>query len=212
MSPDNFSHLPPEGEARAAALAEEVRELRALLAELQSELKPAVESSLRERSSELQRMGGELAERQEQAERLRRELDEALARAGELEREAERWRGAATRGLDEIAVKARAAADRFDRREAELVQALAGVRALLEASRAEAGAALEAQGAALKQLERSRRRAGALKAKVLRREARRLEMTRSLSWRLTAPLRWIPQAMGRLLLGGARLRRRLFKR
>ncbi len=204
MSPDNASHLPPapEGEARAAALAQDVRELKALLAELQAELRPAVQSSLRERSAELQRLGGELAERQAA-------LDEAQARTGELEREVERWRGAATRGLDEIAERARASAARFERREAELSQTLAAIRAQLEASRAQADAAVMARDGALRDLARSRRRVGSLKAKVLRREAHRVRMTRSLSWRITAPLRWIPQAFHRLLLGAARLRRRL---
>ena len=207
MSPDNASNPPPapEGEVRAAALAQEVRELKALLAELQAELRPAIQSSLRERSAELQRLGGELAERQD-------ELETALARTGELEREVERWRGAATRGLDEIAERARDAAQRFERQEAELNQALAAVRAQLETSLGQADAALTARDGALKDLERSRRRIGSLRAKVMRREARRVQMTRSLSWRITAPLRWMALAMQRLLLSGARLRRRMLRR
>lgn len=194
MTPDN-----------ASALAEEVRQLKALLVELQAELTPAMQSSLRERSSELQRLGGELAERQDK-------LDKAQARAADLERDVERWRGTATRGVDEIAERARATAERFEQQSAELNQTLAVVRAKLEASRVQTDAASQARDGALKDLERSRRRLGSLKAKLLRREARRVQMTRSFSWRITAPLRWLAQGMKRLLLGGARLRRRMFRR
>jgi DNA repair exonuclease SbcCD ATPase subunit len=198
MSPDNAFPLPPEGEARSSALADEVRALKALLAELQSEISPAVMSSLRERSSELQRLSGE--------------LDASLTHAAELQREVERWRGAALRGLDEISDRAHAAAERFEQREAELSQALSAVRDQLEASRAQAASASQARDAAMKDVERARRRSLSLKYKVLRREAVRLRMTRSLSWRITAPLRWIAQATHQLLLGLARLRRRLMKR
>jgi chromosome segregation ATPase len=212
MADDSASHLPASPETRAAALAEEVRELRALLAELQSELRPAVQSSLRERSTELQRLGGEMAEQAAEADRLRRELGEAHSRAQELEREAERWRGAATRGVEEIAERARAAAERFEQRTGELDQALAAARARLEAVLARAEAAIEAREEALKDLGRARRRSGSLRARVLRAEARRVDMQRTLSWRITAPLRWIPMAIRRLLLGAARLRRRVLKR
>lgn len=211
MAPDNAPPLSPEPEGRAAALAEEVRQLKALLVELQAELKPAIQSSLRERSSELQRLGGEMAEREAQARRLRGELDEALVRTRDLEREVERWRGAAQRGVEEVAEKAREAAQRFEARTDELNQALAAVRRQLQASRAQSEAAVQARETAVRDLERTRRRAGALKARVLRREARRVQMMTSLSWRITAPLRWLALATRRMLLGGARLRRRLFK-
>jgi chromosome segregation ATPase len=213
MSPDN-AYLPPapESEVRAAALAEEVRQLKSLLEALQAELEPAIQSRLRERSSELQRIGGELAELQVEAERLRLQLDHAQARSADLEREVERWRGAATRGVDEIAERARAAAARLEARMAELDEAMARLRVQLDASRGQTQAAILEREAAVKALERSRRRIGSLKAKVLRREARRMQMTRSLSWRLTSPLRWAQQVGSRLLLGGARLRRRLLKR
>jgi chromosome segregation ATPase len=213
MSPDN-TYLPPapESDVRTAALAEEVRQLKALLEALQAELEPAIQSRLRERSSELQRIGGELAERQVEAGQLRRELDQAQARSADLEREVERWRGAATRGVEEIAERARAAAERFEARTAELDQALARLRAQLETSQDQTQAAIGEREAAARALERSRRRIGSLKAKVLRREARRMQMMRSASWRFTAPLRWVQQALHRLALGGARLRRRLLKR
>lgn len=214
MSSDDASPLPqsPPGGARADALAEEVRQLKALLGELQSALGPGFQSALRERSSALQSLGGELAERQAEAERLRVELEDALARAGEMEREAERWRGAATRGVDEIAERHRAAVARFEAQSQALEQALAVLRAQLDASRAQAEAAAAACDGALTDAERARRRARVLKARVLRREAARIRTMRSLSWRITAPLRWIPQALRRLALGGARLRRRLMKR
>jgi chromosome segregation ATPase len=202
MSPDNAPHLPPpDGEA----LAEEVRRLRALLEDLQTELNPAVQSSLRERSSELQRMGGELHQ-------LQADLAEAQARSGELEREVERWRGAATRGVDEIAQRARDQAERFEAQTAEVGQALAALRAQLETSRGRAEAAAAARDEAAVALERSRRRNAALKSRVLRGEARRRQMTRTWVWRMGAPFRWLPQATRRLLLGGARLRRRLLRR
>ncbi|HEY5412112.1 MAG TPA: hypothetical protein VIJ94_15425, partial [Caulobacteraceae bacterium] len=60
--------------------------------------------------------------------------------------------------------------------------------------------------------ERRQRRVRALRAKVLGRERRRMQMTRSLSWRITAPLRWLPAALHRLMRRAARLRRKLFKR
>ena len=211
MAPDDAPPLLPEPEGRAAALAEEVRQLKALLVELQAELKPAIQSTLRERSGELQRLGGEMAEQEAEARRLQGELEGALARTRDLEREVERWRGAAQRGVDEIAERAREAAQRFEARTDELNQALGAMRSQMEASRAQAEAAVLAREAAVKDLERTRRRAGSLKAKVLRREARRVQMMQSLSWRITAPLRWLPRVLRQLLLGGARLRRRLFK-
>ena len=196
----------------AAALAGEVKALRALLEELQAELRPAVQSSLRERSSELQRQGAELDERRGEAERLGQALEAAEARAAELEREAARWREAARRGLDEIADRARAAAGRFEHQTAELNRALDAIRSELAASRTEAAAAAVARDAACALAERRQRRVRALRAKVLERERRRMRMTRSLSWRITWPLRWIPDALQRLLKGGARLRRRMLKR
>ena len=51
MASDNSA----EGDKDAAALAGEVKALRGLLETLQSQLNPAVQSSLRERSDELQR-------------------------------------------------------------------------------------------------------------------------------------------------------------
>jgi chromosome segregation ATPase len=212
MSSDDASPLRPAPAGRADTLAEEVRQLKALLAELQAELGPGISASLRERSSELQRMGAELDERQTEAQQAQRELDQAQARAADLEREVERWRGAATRGVDEIAERARAQTARFEALSQALEQALAELRAQLDLSKAQAQAATEARDGAVKQLEQARRRVRSLKAKVLRREKRRVEMMRSASWRITAPLRWIPAAGGRLMLGLARLRRRLLKR
>jgi chromosome segregation ATPase len=211
MAPDSSSP-PPANDARAAGLAEEVRELRRLLVDLQSDLKPAVQSSLRERSEELQRLGGELSVRDDELARLRRELDEARVRSSELDREVERWRDAARRGVDEVAEKARATAQRFELETAELTQSLASVRAQLEASRAQVRSIGQARDAALQQVERRGARIRALKAKVIRREVRRIELMNSLSWRLTAPIRWLPVAFRRALLGGARLRRRLLRR
>ncbi|HEX4097875.1 MAG TPA: hypothetical protein VHX64_14200, partial [Caulobacteraceae bacterium] len=121
-----------------AALALEVKALRALIEELQAGLGPSVQSSLRERSMELQRLGGELDERRARAERLQQALDAAEAKAAELEREAGRWRDAARRGLDEIAERARAAAARFEAETAELDRALNAIRAELASSHAEA--------------------------------------------------------------------------
>jgi chromosome segregation ATPase len=196
----------------ADALAGEVKALRALLEELQAELRPAVQSSLRERSSQLQQLGGELDERRAKAERLAAALDAAEARAAELEREAGRWKDAARRGLDEIAERARAAAARFEQQTQALNQALTAIKAELASSQAQAAAAVQARDAAAALAERGQRRARALKAKVLERERRRMRMARSLSWRITAPLRWIPAALNRLMKRGARLRRRMLKR
>ena len=118
-----------------------------------------------------------------------------------------------------IAFKARAASERFERETTELIGALASVRAQLESSRTqvEAGrvqakALTQARDAALQQVERRQARVRSLRAKIIRREVRRIEMMTSLSWRITAPLRWIPMALQRALLSGARLRRRLLKR
>ncbi len=197
---------------RGAALADEVRLLRRLLLDLQDELRPAVQSSLRERSSELQRLGGELSERDDELRQARAELQAALARSTELEQEVERWRDAAHRGVDEVAEKARAAAERFQQQSGELERALAAVRAQLETSRAQVQPITRARDAALQEVERRKARIRALKAKVLRREARRIEMMRSPSWRLTAPIRWLPRFIHRVLLETARLRRRLLKR
>ena len=86
MAPD------PMSEPKAQALSEEVRELKQLLAALQAELKPALQSSLRERSEELQRLGGELSERDDMVRSLKSELDAAGRRAVELEQDVERWR------------------------------------------------------------------------------------------------------------------------
>ena len=214
MASDDSSHLPPSApaDAGAAALAEEVRQLKALLIGLQADLGSGVQSSMRERSAELQRLGGELSDKDRQLERLRDELQSAGARAEELEAEVERWRGAATRCLDEIAAKARAASERFEAETAELIGTLASVRAQLESSRAQAKSLTQARDAALHQVERRQARVGALKAKVIRREMRRIELMTSLSWKITAPLRWFPKAIQRLMLSGARLRRRLLKR
>jgi chromosome segregation ATPase len=198
MASDNSSVQLAHGEEDAAALALEVKALRALLEELQADLSPAVQSSLRERSTELQRAGADLAERQETIERLQADLADAEARAAAFQEEADRWREAARRGLDEIGERARQAQARFDLQTAELNQALTAAKVRLEAAREEA--------------ERRQRRARSLKARVVSREKRRMQMTRSLSWRITAPLRWAIAATERRLLAGARLRRRLFKR
>ena len=212
MASENSADPPPGGEEEAAALAGEVKALRSLLEELQAELRPAVQSSLRERSSELQRQGGELAEREAEAERLRQALEAASARSLELEQEAARWREAAQRGLDEIAGRARATAERFAAETAELNRALTIVKAELAASQAQAAQALQARDEATALAERRRRRAASLRAKVVGREKRRMQMAGSLSWRITAPLRWMPAALHRMLKRGARLRRRLLKR
>ncbi len=171
-----------------------------------------MQSSLRERSSELQRLGGELDERQVEAQRLAAALEAAEARAVELEGEAARWKDAARRGLDEIAERARAAAARFEQQTRELNQALTAIKAELTASQAQAAAAADARDAASALAARGQRRARSLKAKVLERERRRMRMTRSLSWRITAPLRWLPAALSRLMKRAARLRRRMLKR
>ena len=199
-------------EQDAAALAQEVKALRALIEDLQGGLGPGVQSSLRERSSELQRLGGELDERRAEAERLQAELDAAEARAADQEREAGRWRDAARRGLDEIAERARAAAARFEAETQELNRALTAIRAELATSQAEASAAILARDASSALAERRQRRVRSLRAKVLERERRRMRITRSLSWKITAPLRWIPRALQRLLKRGARLRRRMLGR
>ena len=202
---------PPEGE-EAAALAAEVKALRALLEELQAGLGPAVQSSLRERSSALQQLGGELDAHRTEAERLRRALEAAEARAADLDREAARWREAALRGLADISEQARAAAVRFEARSAELDAALATMRSELTSSRAEASAAEAAREAAVALADRRQQRVRSLQAKVVARERRRKAMTESVSWRITTPLRWIPAALQRLAKRVARLRRRLLKR
>ena len=205
MASENSADPPGGGDKDAAALAGEVKALRGLLEELQAELRPAVQSSLRERSSQLQRLGGELDEHRIEAERLAQALDAAEARAAELEREAARWKDAARRGLDEISERARAAAARFEVQTAELNQALTAIKA-------QALAAAQARDAASALADRRQRRVRSLRAKVLERERRRMRMTRSVSWRITAPLRWVSDALGRLLKRGARLRRRMLKR
>ena len=196
----------------AAALAGEVKALRGLLETLQAQLSPAVQSSLRERSDELQRLGGELAERSAEVERLQAALDAASGRSSELEREVERWRDAARRGLDEIAERVRAAQARFEQETAELGRALTAARAELAAKTAEADAAVRASDEAAALAERRNRRIRALRAKVVGRERKRMRMARSLSWRITAPLRLVPAALHRMLRRGARLRRKLMGR
>lgn len=220
-------------DAGAAALADEVRALRALLEEVQAELKPAVQSSLRERSTELQRQGAELDAHREQAGRLALALEAVEARAAELEREAARWREAAHRGLDEIAGRARAQAALFDEQTQELNQALTAIRTALSASEAQASAAAEAHAAAMRQaqaaaadtlraaqahhaaearsaaeaLGKSRKQVRSLEAEAAERERQRVQMVRSVSWRITAPIRWVERLIKRL----AHLRRRLTK-
>ena len=214
MASDDSSNLPPSAasDAGAASLAEEVRQLRSLLVGLQADLGSGVQSSLRERSAELQRLGGELADRDRQLQRLQNELQSAGERAEALETEVERWRDVARRGVDEIADKARAASVRFEHQTAELIGTLASVRAQLESSRAQARTLTQARDAALQQVERRTARIRSLKAKIIRREVRRIELMTSLSWKITAPLRWAPEAFRQALLSVARLRRRLFKR
>jgi len=203
MAPD------PMSEPKAQALSEEVRELKQLLAALQAELKPALQSTLRERSEELQRLGGELSERDDAVRALRHDLDASLRRAVGLEQDVERWRDAAQRGVDDVARKARETAERFEQQTAELAQALALARSQLEASRAQTRSMTQARDAALREVERRKARILALKARIVRREARKI---RSLSWRITVPLRWWERTSHRLLLRGARLRRRLLGR
>lgn len=200
------------GDQDAAALAGEVKALRGLLETLQGQLSPAVQSSLRERSDELQRLGADLSEQKAEIERLQAALEAETGRSADLEREAERWRNAARQGLDEIAARVRAAQARFEEETTELGRALTAVRGELAAKTAEAEAAVTAQGEAAALAERRERRVRALRAKVVGREQRRMRMTRSLSWRITAPLRWIPAALHRLMRRGARLRRKLLKR
>ncbi len=209
MAPDTPASTPPEDEGRAEALAGEVRELRQLLIALQADLKPSIQSSLRERSSELQRLGGELSDQEAAARSLRVELDDSLRRVSELEEDVERWRDAARRGVDEVARKARETAERFERQTAELSEALSLARSQLEASRTLTRSMTQARDAALKEAERRKARILTLRTRIVRREARKV---RSLSWRITAPLRWLERTSHRWLLRGARLRRRLFKR
>lgn len=216
MASDNSSETPAEGDGDAATLALEVKALRALLEELQVELKPAVQSSLRERSSELQRAGADLAEQQAAIDRLTAALAAAEARSARLEEEAARWREAAHRGLDEIAERAREAAARFAQETAELNQALTAAKARLDAAQAEALKLKQARDAAREEAVVREDRIRVLETKVLGREQRLQEMTRSLSWRITTPLRWITRPLAAslqpLLLELARRRRRMMKR
>ena len=212
MDSDGAPITPPAGEDRSAALADEVRQLRRLLLDLQDALSPAVHSSLRERSDSIQRLGGELAEREDELRRLRLELEQAVVRSGELEAEAARWREAAHRGVEEVAERAKAAVERFAQETAELTRALAAVREQLDASRAQTRGIAQARDAAVQEAERRKTRVRQLKARVIAREARRVQMTRSWSWRLTAPLRWLPLFVHRTLLETARMRRRMFGR
>ena len=200
------------GDQDAAALAGEVKALRGLLETLQGQLSPAVQSSLRERSDELQRLGADLSEQRAEIDRLQAALETEASRSADLEREAERWRDAARRGLDEIAERVRAAQARFEQETSELGRALTAVRGELAAKTAEAEAAVRAHGEAAAFAERRQRRVRALRAKVIGRERLRMRMMRSLSWRITAPLRWIPAALHRMLRRGARLRRKVLKR
>ena len=208
MASDNSA----EGNQDAAALAGEVKALRGLLETLQSQLNPAVQSSLRERSDELQRLGGELAEQKAEVDRLQAALEAESGRSADLEREAERWRDAARRGLDEIADRVRAAQARFEQETAELGRALTAARTELTAKTAEAEAAVRSRDEAAVLAERRQRRVRALRAKVIGREQRRMRMTRSLSWRITAPLRWIHAAWRRTMRRAARLRRKVLGR
>jgi len=198
----------PDEEMDAAALAAEVRALRALLQELQAELSPAVQSSLRERSTELQRQGAELDAHRDEAGRLGQALQAAEARAAELELEAARWKDAAHRGLQEIDERARAQAARFEHQTGELKWALNALKLDLAASQAEAAAASEALAAASALAEHRKAQVRARNAAALEHERLRTAMTGSLSWRITAPLRWISAALRRLLKGGASPARR----
>ena len=201
-----------EGEKDAAALAAEVKALRGFLETLQAQLTPAMQASLRERSDELQRLGGELAERTAAVERLQADLDAERDRAADLEREAGRWRDAARRGLDELTERVRIAQARFEAQTSELNTALTVARAEAAARKAEAETAIRARDETAALAERRQRRVRSLRAKVIGREQARMRMTRSLSWRITTPLRWIPAALNRMLRRGARLRRKLMKR
>jgi chromosome segregation ATPase len=200
------SSAPDDGAGRSET---EIEALRLQIAELLAELKPGLQSQLRERSGELQRLGGELAEREELARRLKLDLEALQARSAELEDEVRRWKDVARRGVDEIAEKARLAAERFERETDELTRALAETRAQLEASRAQGRSLAQARDAALGEVKRRNARVRTLRARIIRREVRRIEMMNSLSWRLTAPIRWAPKALHRMLLGGARLRRKI---
>jgi chromosome segregation ATPase len=129
-----------------------------------------------------------------------------------LEAEVERWKGAARRLADEIGEEARAAKAAHQRANAELSHTLAAVRAQLEASRRQLVATAAARDAAQGELERKTARVRVLTARVLRREAARIAMARTVSWRITAPLRALHRALLPALLRGARLRRRLLGR
>ena len=202
---------PPEQDE--GALAAEVRALRALLEELQSGLGPGVQSALRERSSALQQLGGELDAHRAEAERLAQALEAAEARAARLEREAGRWRDTARQGLQELSQKARAAAERFETQTAELNAAISAMKAELAASRSEAASAESARRTTAKARdkaialaeERERQRI----AMAEEHERQRIAMEGSLSWRITAPLRWVLAGLDRLFKRAARLRRKL---
>jgi chromosome segregation ATPase len=210
-----------QGGEDAADLAGEVKALRDLLQSLQAQISPAMQSSLRERSDELQRLGGELAEHKAEAERLQAALDAADSRALELEREAGRWRDAARRGLDELAERIRAAQARFEHQTSELNAALTAAReelrtrladaeTALEARQAEAVAAIEARDRAVGDAKRRERMVQTLKAKVVGRERRRIELERSVSWRISQPLYRLEAWLTLTKRRAARLKRKLF--
>jgi chromosome segregation ATPase len=134
------------------------------------------------------------------------------AEIARLKGEAERWRAAARRTADEIGEAARAAVQRFEAQTAELARALDEARAETELARRRATALTRERYAAMLALEKARRRAEALKARVLRSEGRRLRMAAAWTWRAAAPVRALGRSLEPLLKSGARLRKRLLGR
>ena len=181
---------PAGPEARPEALSNELEELKGLLQALQSGLGPGVQSALRERSEEVQRLAGELAGRDERLQQLDEELAAARARIADLEREVGRWQEAARTGVEEIAERARAAAEAF--------------RAEVEMLRRDAGALRGELSEANAEIERGRSR---LKKAQSAYEA----VASNPWWRSTALMREPAKTWTGWMKAGARLRRRLFK-
>jgi chromosome segregation ATPase len=195
---------PADREARPVALSDDIGELKALLEALQSGLTPGVQSALRERSQEVQRLAGELAGRDESLQELQVELEAARTRIAELEREVERWQEAARRGVEEIGEQARAAAEAFRAEIACMSQDLA--------ARAEEIAVLSREGGALKlELAAAQAEVERGRSRLKKAQAAYAEVTDNPWWRATALLREPGATWTNWLKKGARLRRRLTK-